>query len=288
MANFKFLRNWRLKASRKRGAAPLLPELFDPTGPARRVNRMLGAVALFGAFGTVALAVALTPGAQTSAPKANASQGASAISEVKRQATATETASPPIITIAALPQRAAKSDRLSLTPWAPRPRSVDASSDADRPGALPEADDSPSEAAIPGRDPEAEFEPDAGPDFAGPDFALGSSEPPPPGDTGAEAGNGTGDDLNIKPSAEAIDESSAEPSAEASLDAGAEAVTAIRTAPVKTDVNMRAGPDNAAAVIKVVPRNSNVEVIGCDYWCEVIYAGKRGWIYKGFLPGAKS
>ena len=61
-----------------------------------------------------------------------------------------------------------------------------------------------------------------------------------------------------------------------------------RTAPVNSDVNLRAGPDNKAKVIKVVPRNGKVEVIGCNYWCEVTYSGKRGYIYKSFIPGAKS
>jgi hypothetical protein len=71
-------------------------------------------------------------------------------------------------------------------------------------------------------------------------------------------------------------------------EADAEAVTATRSVPVTTDVNMRARPDNSAPVILVVPGRRHVEVIGCDFWCEVVYNGKRGWIYKSFVPGAQS
>jgi hypothetical protein len=26
-----------------------------------------------------------------------------------------------------------------------------------------------------------------------------------------------------------------------------------------------------------------VEVIACRQWCEVIFSGQRGWVYKGFI-----
>lgn len=58
-----------------------------------------------------------------------------------------------------------------------------------------------------------------------------------------------------------------------------------RSARVTTDVNMRAGPDNSAPVLAVVRAGSRVQVIDCEYWCEVMFAGKRGWIYKGFIAG---
>jgi len=61
-----------------------------------------------------------------------------------------------------------------------------------------------------------------------------------------------------------------------------------RAAPVTTAVNMRAGPDNDAAVLTVIPAGSEVEVIACEYWCEVVFAGERGWIYKSFVSGAES
>jgi hypothetical protein len=48
-------------------------------------------------------------------------------------------------------------------------------------------------------------------------------------------------------------------------------------------VNMRAGPDNEAAAIRVVPAGALVRVVGCELWCEVTYEGQRGFIYPRFL-----
>ena len=62
----------------------------------------------------------------------------------------------------------------------------------------------------------------------------------------------------------------------------------IKLAPVTDDVNLRARPKNGSKVIMVVPRRSSVQVISCDYWCEVIYQGTRGWIYKSFIRRTKS
>lgn len=56
-----------------------------------------------------------------------------------------------------------------------------------------------------------------------------------------------------------------------------------REARVKRDVNMRAGPNTAEPVVKVVSAGSPIEIISCSGWCEVVYAGQRGWIYKDFL-----
>lgn len=66
------------------------------------------------------------------------------------------------------------------------------------------------------------------------------------------------------------------------------AAESARAAPVTSAVNLRAGPDNDAAVVTVIPAGSQVNVIGCEYWCEVVFAGERGWIYKSFVSGADS
>jgi hypothetical protein len=55
------------------------------------------------------------------------------------------------------------------------------------------------------------------------------------------------------------------------------------TARVVKAVNLRAGPDNSEAVLTVVPEGTVVEVAGCRHWCEVVFAGHRGWIYRSFL-----
>jgi uncharacterized protein YraI len=57
------------------------------------------------------------------------------------------------------------------------------------------------------------------------------------------------------------------------------------SARVNSDVNMRAGRDNGAAVVTVVPNGATVELISCKVWCEISYEGKRGFIFKGFVSG---
>jgi hypothetical protein len=46
---------------------------------------------------------------------------------------------------------------------------------------------------------------------------------------------------------------------------------------------MRAGPDNEAPVVAVVPADSRVMVTSCKFWCEVVFDGKRGWVYNEFV-----
>ena len=48
-------------------------------------------------------------------------------------------------------------------------------------------------------------------------------------------------------------------------------------------VNMRAGPGNGQPVLAAIPAGSPIQVVKCTYWCEVIYAGQRGWVYKTFI-----
>lgn len=61
-----------------------------------------------------------------------------------------------------------------------------------------------------------------------------------------------------------------------------------RSARVRTDVRMRAGPRNSASIVTVVRGGSEVQLIGCNYWCQVNFDGKRGWIYRKFIQGAGS
>ena len=63
----------------------------------------------------------------------------------------------------------------------------------------------------------------------------------------------------------------------------ANAPAANHIARIVSDVNMRAGPSNGQAVLATIPRGSSVEVINCRQWCEVIFTGQRGWVYKGFI-----
>jgi len=49
-------------------------------------------------------------------------------------------------------------------------------------------------------------------------------------------------------------------------------------------VNLRAGPSDDARVLMVVPARAKIQAAkDCAYWCEVVYEGKRGFIYKSFI-----
>ena len=56
-----------------------------------------------------------------------------------------------------------------------------------------------------------------------------------------------------------------------------------REAKVTKAVNLRAGPKDEAKVLAVVPARQTVQLITCDGWCEVVFQGQRGWIYKSFI-----
>jgi hypothetical protein len=58
-----------------------------------------------------------------------------------------------------------------------------------------------------------------------------------------------------------------------------------KTTRINTDARLRARGSNAAQIIGVIPRGSQVAVIRCDSWCEVSYDGKRGFVYSGFVSG---
>jgi hypothetical protein len=63
----------------------------------------------------------------------------------------------------------------------------------------------------------------------------------------------------------------------------AEKVSAADTGRILRAVTMRTGPKKSAAAIVTVPAKTSVEVMGCKKWCQIVYNGKRGWIYKSFI-----
>lgn len=49
-------------------------------------------------------------------------------------------------------------------------------------------------------------------------------------------------------------------------------------------VNLRAGPDNDAQIVMVVPAGADIGAEqGCPHWCAVVYDGQRGYIYQSFI-----
>ena len=65
--------------------------------------------------------------------------------------------------------------------------------------------------------------------------------------------------------------------------AKADSQSATATGRILQAVTMRTGPKQKAAAMITVPAKTSVQVIGCKKWCEIVYNGKRGWIYKSFI-----
>src|SRR5690606_19004822 len=78
-----------------------------------------------------------------------------------------------------------------------------------------------------------------------------------------------------------------ETTVEATSEQSAESMPPVADGTSETEVayavkyaNLRAGPNNSAAVLAIIPEGSPLEVVQCKQWCEVIAQGQRGWVYK--------
>ncbi|MDG4882608.1 SH3 domain-containing protein [Mesorhizobium sp. WSM4884] len=60
-------------------------------------------------------------------------------------------------------------------------------------------------------------------------------------------------------------------------------VSAAANGRILRAVTMRTGPKKGAAAIVTVPAKASVQVVSCKKWCEIVYNGKRGWIYKTYV-----
>lgn len=60
-------------------------------------------------------------------------------------------------------------------------------------------------------------------------------------------------------------------------------VVAVGTGRILRAVTMRSGPKKNAAAISTVPAKASVQVMGCQKWCQIVYNGKTGWIYKSYI-----
>ncbi|WP_421914430.1 SH3 domain-containing protein [Mesorhizobium sp.] len=62
---------------------------------------------------------------------------------------------------------------------------------------------------------------------------------------------------------------------------------AVGTGRILRPVTMRSGPKTNAAAITTVPAKTSVQLVSCKQWCEIVYNGKHGWVYKSYIkPGA--
>lgn len=58
-----------------------------------------------------------------------------------------------------------------------------------------------------------------------------------------------------------------------------------RTVQITKGVNMRSRPKSGSAVLTTVPKGAAVQVVSCKAWCEIVYKGRRGYVYKDFVGG---
>jgi hypothetical protein len=65
--------------------------------------------------------------------------------------------------------------------------------------------------------------------------------------------------------------------------ANPQTVSAAATGRILRAVTMRAGPKQKAAALLTVPAKTSVQVISCKKWCQIVYNGKRGWVYKTYI-----
>ena len=66
-----------------------------------------------------------------------------------------------------------------------------------------------------------------------------------------------------------------------------EKVAPAGTGRILRGVTMRSGPQNDAVAMITIPAKTPVQLVSCKQWCQIVYNGKRGWVYKTFVkPGA--
>ena len=73
------------------------------------------------------------------------------------------------------------------------------------------------------------------------------------------------------------------PKADASVKKATQTADGSRGGRTLRAVTMRAQPSSRGGVLGTVPGQADVDVISCSSWCEIVYQGKRGFVYKGFL-----
>ena len=80
----------------------------------------------------------------------------------------------------------------------------------------------------------------------------------------------------------------ADPGAEAKATDDPMSLVKARPTQLRTAANMRSRPKSGSGIIMVVPQSATVQLVGCKVWCEIVYKGRRGYVYKDFLGGSRS
>ncbi len=66
-------------------------------------------------------------------------------------------------------------------------------------------------------------------------------------------------------------------------DAAQKVALAGRPSSAVRAVTMRSKPSSRGGAIGTVPAKAAVQVVSCVKWCEIVYKGKRGFVYRSFL-----
>jgi hypothetical protein len=86
----------------------------------------------------------------------------------------------------------------------------------------------------------------------------------------------------------ALETKSAAPAAEAPVDKETLRPgfkTSMRAVHINRGANMRSRPESGSSVLTVVPKAAGVKLVECKVWCEVLYKGRRGYVFKDFAFG---
>ncbi|MDG4895334.1 SH3 domain-containing protein [Mesorhizobium sp. WSM4976] len=198
------------------------------------------------------------------------------------------------VTVASAPQAARKADAVTPT-TAAREASIPAlasnsprwtASNAQTLPAPTEDKPAPSKQAsdtIPAQSTDTAFaEPAAENDAS--DALSQVAEPAPAGETAAK----TPDDKMDGAQTAAIPEAKPQADPAATDDAAQpkpkpQKVGAAADGRILRAVTMRSGPKKGAAAIVTVPAKASVQVMNCKQWCEIVYNGKHGWVYKSYV-----
>ena len=46
---------------------------------------------------------------------------------------------------------------------------------------------------------------------------------------------------------------------------------------------MRTRPKSGASVLTIVPKAASVQLVSCKLWCEIVYKGRRGYVFNDFI-----
>lgn len=251
---------------------------------------VIAAVGTAALLGVAAVALWLSiPGSGRQVAAASAEQSVPTI-PVKT----TKIAPAAAVSVAAAPQAARKADAVSLAP-APREASIPALASSSPRWTASDSKTQPDKAGDQPAPSEQAAEPSsaqpADTAFAEPaaenDASDALSQVAAPASETPAAAKTPGDKMDGAQTA-AIPEAKpqvpdAEPAATDNAKPKPQKVGAAANGRILRAVTMRSGPKKGASAITTVPAKASVQVMNCKQWCEIVYNGKHGWVYKSYV-----